>query len=66
MDIVLVERGIALAGAVVVGLTAAVQLKNDWGAKGLDAVVTKLLLGLMALGCIFALLAAVHVLGVRS
>jgi hypothetical protein len=28
--------------------------------------VTKLLLGLMALGCVLALLAAINVLGVRS
>ncbi len=65
MDEVFIERGLALAGAVVVGVTAIFQLRNDWAARGLDAGVTKLLLGLMALGCVLALLAAVNILGVR-
>lgn len=61
-----IEKGLALVGALVVGTTAFVQLKNDWAARGLDATVTKILLGLMALGCVLAFLAAVNVLGVRS
>lgn len=60
------EKGAALIGAIVVGVTALVQLRNDWGARGLDADVTKILLGLMAIGCVLALLAAVNVLGVRA
>ncbi|MBV9440504.1 MAG: hypothetical protein JOZ24_10975 [Candidatus Eremiobacteraeota bacterium] len=60
-----IERGAALLGAIVVGVTALFQLKNDWAAQGLDAVLTKLLLGLMALGCVLALLAAINILGVR-
>ena len=66
MNEVFIERGIASGGAILVGVTAVVQLKNDWQARGLDAGVTKVLLGLMALGCVLALLAAVNVLGVRS
>jgi hypothetical protein len=66
MNEVFIERGIASVGAILVGVTAVVQLKNDWQARGLDAGVTKVLLGLMALGCVLALLAAVNVLGVRS
>jgi hypothetical protein len=66
MNEVLIERGAALAGAIVVGVTAVVQLKNDWAAQGLDALVTKILLGLMAAGCVLALLAAVNVLGARA
>lgn len=58
-------KGLALVGALIVGITALVQLKNDWPARGLDATVTKVLLGLMAVGCVLALLAAVNVLGVR-
>jgi hypothetical protein len=61
-----IERGAALVGAIVVGVTAVVQLKNDWPARGLDADVTKLLLGLMAAGCVLAFLAAVNLLGVRA
>lgn len=66
MTEVYVERGLALIGAILVGVTATVQLKNDWAAHGIDASITKLLLGLMAIGCVLALLAAVNVLGVRS
>jgi hypothetical protein len=66
MNEAFIERGIALVGAILVGVTAIVQLKNDWAAHGLDASVTKLLLGLMAFGCVLALLAAVNVLGVRA
>jgi hypothetical protein len=66
MNEAFIERGIALLGAILVGITAIVQLKNDWAARGLDAGLTKVLLGLMALGCVLALLAAVNVLGVRT
>jgi hypothetical protein len=66
MDAAVVERGLAFVAAIVVGCTAFVQLKNDWAAHGLDAAVTKVLLGLMALGCVFALLAAAHILGART
>lgn len=66
MSEAVIERGIAFVGALVVGTTAIVQLKNDWAARGLDATVTKILLGLMAFGCVLALLAAINVLGVRS
>jgi len=66
MSEVFIERGIALVGAILVGITAIVQLKNDWAARGIDAGLTKVLLGLMALGCVLALLAAANVLGVRT
>ena len=62
----LLEKGLALIGAIVVGVTALVQLKNDWRAHGLDAQVTKLLLGLMAFGCVLVVLAAVNVLGAHT
>jgi hypothetical protein len=57
---------IALVGSVIVGGTAFVQLKNDWAARGIDANVTKILLGLMAIGCIIVLLASVNMLGYRG
>jgi hypothetical protein len=62
----LLEKIVAFLGALLVGGTAVVQLKNDWAAHGLDAAVTKVLLGLMAVGCVFALLAAVNVLGAHG
>lgn len=66
MSIELVERTIALLGALLVGGTAAVQLRNELSLRSLDANVTKLLLGLMIVGCVLALLAAVNVLGVHA
>lgn len=63
MNLETVERGLALIAALVVGITAVVQLKNELPARGLDASVTKVLLGLMIVGCVLALLASVKVLG---
>ena len=61
-----IEKSIAFIAAIVVGMTALVQLKNDWQAHGLDAGVTKILLGLMFVGCVLALLASVNVLGAHT
>lgn len=66
MNEALIFRSIAFAGAIVVGLTSAYQLKSDWAAHGLDASVTKILLGLLVVGCVLAFLAAVNVLGARA
>jgi len=66
MSEALIEKSIAFVGAIVVGVTAVIQLRNDWGAHGLDAFVTKLLLGLMAVGCVLVILATVNVLGVHA
>jgi hypothetical protein len=63
MDAEILERMIALFGSVIVGGTAVVQLKNELSARGLDASVTKLLLGLMIVGCVLAFFAALNVLG---
>lgn len=63
MSAALIERGVAMIGALLVGVTTTVQLKNDWKSTGIDNTVTKLLLGLMAFGCILVLLAVFHVLG---
>lgn len=57
---------IALVGSFIVGGTAFVQLKNDWAATGLDASVTKVLLGLMAVGCVLVFFASINVLGYRG
>jgi hypothetical protein len=63
MNAEILERMIALFGSVIVGGTALVQLKNELSARGLDASVTKLLLGLMIVGCVLAFFAALNVLG---
>jgi hypothetical protein len=58
-----IEKGIAFVLALLVGGTTSFQLYKDWASTGLDNQVTKLLLGLMAFGCILVILAAVGVLG---
>jgi len=57
------EKGIAFVLALLVGGTTSFQLYKDWATTGLDNQVTKLLLGLMAFGCLLVLLACVGVLG---
>ncbi len=58
-----IEKGIAFLLAILVGGTTSFQLYRDWSTTGLDNQVTKVLLGLMAFGCILVVLAAVGVLG---
>ncbi len=63
MTAAVIEKSVALVFALIVGATTTIQLRNDWGSKGLDNVVTKLLLGLMAFGCLLVVLASLGVLG---
>lgn len=63
MSAALFERALAIVGALIVGGTASMQLWRELPARGLDASVTKLLLGLMIVGCVFALLGALTILG---
>ena len=58
-----IEKSIAFVLALIVGGTTSVQLAKDWSSTGLDNQLTKILLGLMAFGCILVVLAAVGVLG---
>ena len=65
MGAAVIEKSIAFVMALVVGGTTSVQLAKDWSSTGLDNQVTKILLGLMAFGCILVVLAAVGVLGAQ-
>jgi hypothetical protein len=56
------EKIFAGIGALVVGVVALIALKNDWKTTGLDNNVTKILLGLMAFGCVLVLVAAFGIL----
>ncbi len=58
-----VEKSVAFVLALLVGGTTSFQLYKDWATVGLDNQVTKLLLGLMAFGCVLVILACVGVLG---
>jgi hypothetical protein len=56
------ERILAVIFGLVVFGVAAVALKNDWNAKGIENQVFKAMLGLLALGAVLAILAALNVL----
>ena len=45
------------------GVLALLALKADWKTTGLDNNFTKILLGLMAFGCVLVVLAATNVIG---
>jgi peptidase E len=57
------EKGIAFILAIIVGGTTSFQLVKDWSSTGLDNQLTKVLLGLMAFGCVLVILATLGVLG---
>ena len=58
MDLDVILRVIAFVGAVVVGLSALQSLIAEWPKKGLDDHVTKVMLALLALGCVIVILVA--------
>jgi ammonia channel protein AmtB len=66
MELAVIERATALIGAIIVGVFASLALKDDWHAKGLDNNTTKLLLGLMAFGCVMVFFAAIGVIGPKG
>jgi hypothetical protein len=63
MTAALLERTIAFIGSILVGGTATCQLRNELPLRTLDSNVTKLLLGLMILGCVLAFFASLNLLG---
>jgi hypothetical protein len=63
MDIAVIERIIAITGGIIVALTSAIALRNDWKTPGLDNQVFKAMLALLCLGAIIAILAGAGVLG---
>lgn len=63
MNLVSIEHIIAIVGGIIVAVTSAIALKNDWKATGIDNQVFKLMLGLLCLGAIIALFAGVGWLG---
>jgi hypothetical protein len=62
MDLATLEKIVASIGAVVVFVFALIGLRGEWPKTGLDDNVTKLLLGLMAFGCVLVLLATAGIL----
>ena len=62
MDLATIEKIVAFVGALIVFVFALVGLKGEWHKNGLDDNVTKVLLGLMAFGCILVVLACFGIL----
>jgi phosphate/sulfate permease len=62
MDVNVILRVVAFIGAVVVGLTALQSLQAELPKKGLDDQVTKIMLALLALGCVIVVLVVFGVL----
>ena len=58
MELDVILRVTAFVGAVIVGLSALMSLQAEWPKKGLDDHVTKVMLALLALGCVIVILVA--------
>ncbi|HTU69387.1 MAG TPA: hypothetical protein VMF11_03620 [Candidatus Baltobacteraceae bacterium] len=63
IDLPVLERTIAIIGGIVVAITSAKALKDDWTTPGVDNNVFKLMLGLLCVGAVIAILAGAGVLG---
>ncbi len=63
MDADHILRAIALIGAVVVAVVALMALRTEWKKTGLDDHVTKVMMILLTIGCIFVALVAVGLWG---
>jgi len=56
-------RIIALIGAIVVGVTALVALRSEWAKTHLEDNITKIMMVLLALGCVEVVLVALGQIG---
>lgn len=63
MDLTHILKGIALVGAVVVGVVALVALRAEWKKTALEDHVTKIMMVLLAIGCVEVILVAFGVWG---
>jgi adenine/guanine phosphoribosyltransferase-like PRPP-binding protein len=63
MDLDHILKLIALFGAVIVGVTALVALRTEWKKTALEDQVTKIMMILLTVGCIFVVLVAFGVWG---
>ena len=63
MDLDHILKIIALIGAIVVGVTALAALRTEWKKTELEDQVTKIMMVLLTVGCIFVVLVAFGVWG---
>ena len=63
MDIHVIERVVAAAGAILVGVLALRSLADEWHKTNLDDQVAKVMMTLLAIGCVLALFVALGLWG---
>ncbi|HVA37413.1 MAG TPA: hypothetical protein VNJ51_07350 [Candidatus Dormibacteraeota bacterium] len=63
MQTAYVADAIGAVGAIIVGFFALRFLRKEWGLKGADVTVTKVMLTLLVIGCAEALLVGLRILG---
>jgi hypothetical protein len=63
MDIHIIERVVAAMGAVFVGLFALRSLADEWHKTALDDHVAKVMMTLLAIGCVIVLFVALGAWG---
>jgi len=56
-------RMIALFGAIIVAAGALLGLRSEWRKNELEDQVTKIMMVLLTIGCVFVILVALHVWG---
>jgi hypothetical protein len=56
-------RTIALFGAIIVGVYALLGLRSEWKKHELEDQVTKIMMVLLTIGCVFVILVALRVWG---
>jgi hypothetical protein len=62
MTVQVFEHWFAGIAALAIGVLALIALRNDWKTTGLDNSLTKILLGLMAVGCVLVIVASLGIL----
>jgi hypothetical protein len=63
MDLAIIERTLAVIFGLVVLVTALWALKLDWKSQGLENIVFKFMLALLALGALLGTLAGIGIVG---
>ena len=58
MDLHILERAMAAAGAILVGMLALRSLADEWHKTPLDDQVAKVMMTLLAIGCVLVLFVA--------
>ncbi|MDE2572696.1 MAG: hypothetical protein KGM44_09270 [bacterium] len=63
MQVSYIADAVGVIGAIVVGFFSLRFLRKEWNLKGADIGVTKVMLTLLAIGCVEAFLVGLRILG---